>query len=260
MSPRRKRKRAPAAPVRKTTRRWRVPPPLTHGPEPLEGGTILEDLPEPLGIILWQTARDVSLWIATPPEERGDLFAAEAMANRRSALSRVGIPAQIEKPLSGLSAVLGDSADSGAIAAASASVSEWAEGEGLLGVALAYQQSVALIRDEDARTAYEVGVLARRRGEDARAETWYRRAVMLSRQSGDWTSYSLAFVGLGDLYVERENDQIARKLYVRARRAAARHSLHEIEKAALDGLAQVDARTPEAEPSESGRSRTRARR
>lgn len=243
MSPRRKRSRRPEAPVRKTNRRWRVPPPLTHGPEPLEGGTILEELATPLGGLLWETARDLSLWTATAPEERVELFSEGAAANRKQKLSRLEAPLGLASALGSLSRVLSDAAeaDEGELAAACRGVAGWAEEEGLLGVALAYTQAVALLREADPRVAYEVGVLALRRREDARAETWFRRAVMLARQNGDWNAYSLAFVALGDLYMDRGNHTVARKLHVRAKRAAHRHSLHAIEGMALHGLFKMAA-------------------
>lgn len=243
MSPRRKKSRRPEAPVRKTNRRWRVPPPLTHGPEPLEGGTILEELATPLGGVLWETARDLSLWTATPAEERVELFSEGAAANRKEKLSNVEPPLGLASALGSLSRILSDAADAdeGELAAACRAVADWAEEEDLLGIALAYTQAVALLREADPRVAYDVGVLALRRREDARAETWFRRAVMLARQNGDWSAYSLAFVALGNLYLDRDNHTVARKLHVRAKRAAHRHSLHAIEGMALHGLFKMAA-------------------
>lgn len=252
MSTKRRKTRRPAAPVRKTNRRWRVPPPLTHGPEPLEGGTILEELPTPLGGLLWETARDVRLWTAAPREERSELFSAESAAKRERALGVVDAPDPLRSALSALSTVLSEPADAevDALAEACRSVAGWAEEAGLLGIALAYTQSLALLHETDPRVAYEVGVLARRRAEHARAETWFRRAVMLARQVGDWTSYSLAFVGLGNLYLQRGNYPIARKLHIRAKRAAHRHSLHAIEGMALHDLFVMASASGEVESAE----------
>lgn len=218
-----------------------MPPPLTHGPEPLEGGTILEELPTPLGGLLWETARDLSLWTAAPVEERGSLFSVEAAERRSRKITELEVPPALPSALGTLSTILGDAerADIEQLAAACRTVAEWAAEEGLLGIALAFTQGLALLREADPKVAYEVGAMARRRGEDARAETWFRRAVMLARQSGDWTSYSLAFVALGDLYLERGNYTTARKLHVRAKRAAHRHSLHAIEGLALQGLSVI---------------------
>jgi tetratricopeptide (TPR) repeat protein len=80
-----------------------------------------------------------------------------------------------------------------------------------------------------------VGRLAKRRAENARAETWFRRTVALARQAGDWPTYALAFDGLGNLYAQRGNFPAARRLLVRSLRAAGRNSLHDIE-----GMAQHD--------------------
>jgi tetratricopeptide (TPR) repeat protein len=81
-----------------------------------------------------------------------------------------------------------------------------------------------------------VGRLARRRAEHARAETWFRRTVALARQAGDWPTYALAFVGLGNLYALRGNYPAARRFQIRALRAAGRNSLHDIEGMALHDL------------------------
>jgi tetratricopeptide (TPR) repeat protein len=88
----------------------------------------------------------------------------------------------------------------------------------------------------DAGAAYAVGRMARRRAEYSRAETWFRRAIALARQSGDWQSYALAFSGLGNLYMQRGNFPAARRFHVRALRAARRHSLRQIQGAALHDL------------------------
>ena len=251
MTYKRRRKRRPSAPVRKTDRRWRVPPPLVHGPEPLEGGTILEELREPISVVLWQAARDISLWASTAEEQRGELFSQDATKNRRAAISSLDARPAVTGPLAEVSAILAGSADEARLAKACESIARWAETESLPGVALAFGQAVALIRDEDPRVAYEVGVRARNREEDARAETWFRRAVMLSRQNGDWTTYSQSFLALGDLYIDRGGFGVAKKFLVRASRAAKRHSLHAIEEEALAGLATVEKESAVADGQES---------
>ena len=48
-------------PVRRTTRRWRTPPAITHGGEAFEGVGVLEEIKDPLGALLWQVVRDVYL-------------------------------------------------------------------------------------------------------------------------------------------------------------------------------------------------------
>ena len=53
--------RTPRSPARRTARRWSAPPPLIHGPETLECGRVLDELPAALGALLWQALRDVML-------------------------------------------------------------------------------------------------------------------------------------------------------------------------------------------------------
>jgi tetratricopeptide (TPR) repeat protein len=252
MSPRKKALRSPMPPVRKTDRRWRVPPPLTHGPEPLESGAVLEEAPGALGVLLWQSLRDVMLWTGTATAERAGLFAAGAEARQRAMVEQVGSPPALEGPLLALGSLLGapEAARDAMVADACRRIAEWAGGEGLLALALSYSQAVALVLTDDAQAAYTVGLLARRRAEYARAETWFRRAIMLARQSGDWSSYCLAFIGLGKLYVQRGNFPTARKLHLRARRAARRHSLRHLEAMALHDLFVVAANTHEAAEAE----------
>lgn len=234
-------------PPRRTSRRWRVPPPLSHGPEPLDSGSLLEEMPDRLGALLWQSLRDVMLWATTSPAARAGLFADGAEARRRALLGRVDLPEELADPLRELASVLGPPAAVAgeAVAAACRDIAAWAEDRGQLAHALSYSQAVAMVRADDAQAAWAVGVLARRRAEYARAETWFRRAVMLARQSGDWATYCLAFTGLGKLYGQRGNFPIARKLHLRARRAARRHGLHAMEAMALHDLFVVAASTRE---------------
>jgi tetratricopeptide (TPR) repeat protein len=114
------------------------------------------------------------------------------------------------------------------VALACQQISQWAEVNGSLATALAFAQAAALACPGDAATGFKVGRLAWRHGEQARAETWFRRTIALARQSGDWASYALAFIGLGTLYRQRGNLPAARKFFVRSWRAASRHSLHNI--------------------------------
>lgn len=232
MSPRnsRMRKSRLSPPVRRTRRRWRVPPAITHGEEAFEGGGVLEEIPGALGLVLWQSLRDVSLWAGTEEEQRGGLFSPGAEKRRRAAVRAAELEPGVETALLEISEILGrPHALTGELAArACLLVSQWADERGNSATALAFAQSAAFAAPFDASIAHTVARLARRRAEHARAESWYRRTVALGRQSGDWTAYSLAFLGLGNLYLQRGNLPVARRFYVRALRAARRHSLHSV--------------------------------
>lgn len=215
-------------PVRRTRRRWRVPPAITHGDEAFEGAGILEEFQGTLGLVLWQAVRDVSLWASAPEDRRGELFSSGAEQRRRAAIRGEGLDPALEVALLEVSELLGNpnALTADLTARACLQVAQWADERGSTATALAFAQSAAFAAPFDAATAYTVGRLARRRTERARAESWFRRTVALARQTGDWAAYSLAFLGLGNLYMQRGNYPAARRFYVRALRAARRHALH----------------------------------
>jgi tetratricopeptide (TPR) repeat protein len=215
-------------PVRRTRRRWRVPPAITHGDEAFEGAAILEEFQGRLGLVLWQSVRDVSLWASAPEDRRGELFSSGAEQRRHAAIRAEGMEPALGTSLLEVSELLGNPrALTGELTArACLQVVQWADDRGCTATALAFAQSAAFAAPFDAATAYTVALLARRRAEHARAESWFRRTVALARQSGDWAAYSLAFLGLGNLYMQRGNYPAARRFYVRALRAARRHALH----------------------------------
>jgi tetratricopeptide (TPR) repeat protein len=253
MTPRRRRRKKPVQPLpRKTSRRWRVPPPILHGPEPLENGAVLEEMPDALGVILWICLRDMMLWVNSPEEDRGKLFRPEAEAQRKEWLKLVEVPSELEEPMEIFAGLLKNTASYPAarLGSASRTVSFWAESEEMMGIALAYAQIRALLDDTNPELSYEVAELARARGEDGRAETWYRHTVMLAREIADWKTYTRAFLALGDQYIARGLYDTAVKLHVRARRAAKRNSLRALQGIALHSLFVIAARRGEHEEAE----------
>jgi tetratricopeptide (TPR) repeat protein len=232
-------------PVRRTTRRWRTPPAITHGTEAFEGSGILDEIRGPLGLLLWQTLRDVTLWASFEPEEREGIFVAGADEARMAAVRGGEVDVQIEPPLMTVVRMVGNphGARPETVSMACQHIAHWADGQGLTATAIAFAQAAALSIPFDAGAAYAVGRLARRRAEYARAETWFRRSIALARQSGDWTSYALAFSGLGNLYAQRGNYPAARRFHVRTLRAARRHSLRQIQGAALHDLFVIASNT-----------------
>src|SRR3954447_16111145 len=93
MEPTKRRKAPSRARVsrRNASRRWCVPPALLHEPEELlEGVGVLDELPTQVGLVLWQSLRDVTLWAQVEPEERADLFEPDAARARLSALLASG--------------------------------------------------------------------------------------------------------------------------------------------------------------------------
>jgi tetratricopeptide (TPR) repeat protein len=248
---------------RKPRRRWRwhVPPALVHGGESLEGVQVLDEVQGPLGLLLWETYRDVVLWAGTAPEDRNGLFAAGAAAARRTEMDAVGADPALERGLRGASAVLADPAGANEqeVMTACRQAADWAEQRGLLATAVTLATAAALASPTHAGAAFRVGQIARRNNEGARAETWFRRAVGLGRQAKDWASYSEAFLGLGNLYKERGNYPAARRFHIRGLRAARRHALRDIQGRALHDLFTIAVETsPPAEAQELARLAFRA--
>lgn len=234
------------APPRKTLRRWRVPPALTHGDtDAFEGLSVLDELPGELGMVLWQSLRDAMLWGRSLQAERSALFAEGADHARIAALLACGAPVEVEEPVKAIATLLAtaETAREENVALACRELSQWGEARGHAATALAFAQAAAVVTPADPAASYRVGLLARRRGEHARAETWFRRTVALARQLGDWPTYALAFVGLGNLYAIRGNYPAAKRFLIRALRAATRNSLHDIAAMAQHDLFAVAVNT-----------------
>ena len=225
-------------PVRRTARRWRTPPAITHGAESFEGGGVLEEVRGPLGLLLWQALRDVNLWSSHAPEAREGIFQPGADTMLLGLIRTTELDVQLESPLMTLMRMAGapESARPETVELACQHIAHWADTHGHSATSIAFAQAAALAVPADAGAAYAVGRLARRRAENSRAETWFRRAIALARQSGDWTSYALAFSGLGVLYQQRGNFPAARRFHIRALRAARRHSLRQVQGSALHDL------------------------
>lgn len=219
-------------------RRWRTPPPLTRGSESLEGMEILREVGGEVGILLWQAYRNVMFWATTEQGERGRLFSAEAGRKRAAELAEARIPDELRGPLSAFADMLSapDSTSGEAMAQACTGVARWAEDEGHLNTALAYMQAASVASQRNARLALTVGKLARRRNELARSETWFRHTVMVARQTGDWDSYSRAYIALGNMLIARGNLPAAAKMHIKALRAARRKGLQQIQGMALHDL------------------------
>ena len=248
---------------RKPRRRWRwhVPPALTHGGESLEGAPVLDEVQGPLGLLLWETYRDVVLWAGTPPEERDGLFAEGAHEARTRDLDGVGAEPALDRGLRGAAAVVADpaAAQEAEVMAACRQAADWAEQRGLLATAVTLATAGALASPTHAGAAFRVGQIARRKGENARAETWFRRAIGLGRQAKDWASYAEAFLGLGNLYKQRGNFPAARRFHIRGLRAARRHAMRDIQARALHDLFTIAVETsPPAEAQELARLAFRA--
>jgi tetratricopeptide (TPR) repeat protein len=224
---------------RNATRRWCIPPAILREPdETLEASQILEELKGDLGLLLWNSLRDVTLWASVEPERREGLFTSEAAEKRLRDLRSCAVDPTLEVSLTTLAAVVGSpgTASPELVSLVCVEISRWAQERGAFGTALAMAQAAALASPEEAGPAYTVGNLALRWGRNARAETWLRRCIGLARRRKDWQSYAQAYVDMGLLYARREMRGAARRYYTMAMRAGRRHGLLAVRGSALHGL------------------------
>ena len=236
-----KQPRRPDAPPRKPRRRWRwhVPPAIVHGAEALEGTEILTEYTGELGLVLWQAVRDISLWSSvTPPENRAGLFGPNAGKRRAASLAAADPDAAVAPALATVARILEDPAGTSSeqVMLACREIAQWADSRGTLATSLAFAQAAAFACPGNAASGLRVGQIARRRGEFARSETWFRRTIGLARQARDWASYAEAFLSLSNLYMMRGNLPVAKQLAIRSYRAAKRHSLRNVLAGSLHDL------------------------
>ncbi|HEX5727392.1 MAG TPA: hypothetical protein VFX98_18105, partial [Longimicrobiaceae bacterium] len=212
-------------------RRWRTPPPLTRGPEPLEGMDILREVGGEAAVLLWQSYRNVMLWARAEPKERGKLFSPNAGRNRLAELRDADVPRELVDPLVAVGRMLGspETTPGETVAEACRTISEWGGDAGHRYTELAFMQAAALAAGNSAALAYGVGLLAARQADFARAETWYRHGVMLGRQTGEWGAYVQSYVGLGKLAMHRGNYPVAYRMHIKALRAARRKGLTKLQ-------------------------------
>jgi tetratricopeptide (TPR) repeat protein len=238
----------PSTPPSRRARRWRVPPPLTRGTELLEGSEVLSELTGALAVVVWKSLRNVTLWAETPPQEQAGLFVRGAQEQRLAEILALDADPALREPLETIATLLGNPAAvrREQLSLACRALAQWAERRQAAGTALAFAQAAALVSPGEAVLAYRVGRLARGRGEDARAESWFRRTIMLSRQSGDWHPYALAYLSLGNLSVQRGNLPLARRCHLKAFRAGRRHGYREVQGFALHNLFGVAMETQDS--------------
>ena len=235
----------PLIPPLRALRRTRVPPALTHGPESMPAAGILDEVPGDLGVLLWRSVRNVTLWAATPVPQRGALFSGGAADVREAEVGRLPVEPELVAPLSVMVRLLEAPArmELARVVNACRRVSLWAEQRGALSTALEYMQAAAQAAPQVAVLAYAVGRLARRRAEYDRAESWYGRAIVQARRSGDWRTYALAYSGLGNLNTQKGNFPVARRAQMRGLRAVLRHNLVDLQGIAYHDLFATEVET-----------------
>lgn len=234
--------------TRGLSRPWIVPPGLLVQGEPFEGYHVLDETRDELGLLLWQSLRDVEVWAMTPPEQRRHLFTAGALHQRMERIdAEVDPAAPVRAVLEGLASLLGRP---GAMMPQEVcdlceELSRWASDAGLPRTALAFAQRAAIATPEEAGPAYLVGLISRRAADYRRAEVWFRRCLAIARHNQDWRLYAQAHAGLGQMHMQRGDAPRARSRLLRALRAARRYGIWSVRSTALHDLFCIAATGPE---------------
>lgn len=231
-----------SAPEERRERRWRVLPPIPAGGESLSGLGVLEEIPGELGGLLWRSLRTVLLWAETPPRKRGGLFLPGSEEARLADLLCLFPESSIEAPLATLAEVLGapGAVDARQVALACTRIAHWAQNRGARQTQWEFAHAAALACPADPRSALALGRAHRDRGAYRISEAWYKRAVVLARQTRDGDSYARGYIGLGKMWIARGSFPKAREALLKALRAAERdEELREVEGMAAHDLCAV---------------------
>jgi hypothetical protein len=191
----------------------------------MEGGALLDELPGPLRVVLWQRLRDTYLWATTLPDLRGDLFAPDSLlASPYWILDPDSLPPALSTALPRLADVVKAPlwTDGSGVARACLAISTWAAEHGYSVTEQGFAEVAAFADRTDPECAYVAGRAARRRGLFESGREWFRRSIGLARRRDDAAAYSLAYLGWSLLEEQAGNGELARRKLVRAWRAAKR--------------------------------------
>jgi tetratricopeptide (TPR) repeat protein len=224
-------------PARRSRPSYLAAPPLLSESEPFEGTALLREHPGALGAVLWKSLRDVCAWTAAAPGERAALFPAAAAEARAAEVAGAAAEPELWGPLLVIQRLVAcpDDVDHPRLVHACRAIARWGERRGFTAVQLAFVQAAACLVPGHARLAYSVGRLARDRGEYARAESWLRASIRLSRGT-DWHTYALAYLSLGTLYQQLGNLPAARSVSLRGYRTSIRRRVRPLQGVALHNL------------------------
>ena len=219
-------------------RQWTIPAAPALRRVPFEGASILDEVPDPLRLVLWTRLRDVLLWAAVGPAHRAVLFVEQPGGACADALLRDGVPAELASPLRALNTVLLGTGDGepARIAVECLRITTWAGQQGYLQTASHFAEAAAAVRPRDPGPAFAAGRAARWQAAYERAEQWFDRSLALARRARDYSAYIDARLGWGTLHVQRGELEAARTEFVLAWRTARKHKVRVLGAAAQHNL------------------------
>lgn len=221
---------------RRRPRRWCIPALAFHEPgEFLEGAELLREYDGVLGMILWQTVRDVALWAAAPRAARGVLFGTPGHV----AFEGASVPPKISGPLATVGEFLHappEKVDRDLLALACMEISTWARQAHTRRTALAYAEAAALASPRLPGAAVLAGSCAIEAEEPFRAEGWLRRAVWVARRERDRDAFATGFFLMGRVAELQGYGNRAKELYSRAFREGRRRRIRLVRRDAAYAL------------------------
>lgn len=219
-------------------RRWTIPPAPSFSCRHFDGLPILEELPAPIAVLLFQRFRDVQLWAASPVPQREGLFRHPSAELTDPLTVPTDLPESVLTALALLDALRAspDRAKLKDISRACALIGEWADLNGYPEAERHFRSLAAHAEPRSAPAAFAAGRAERRAGNFPTAEQWFLRAIGLARRLDDPDTYADALIGLGILEEARRRPSEARRAYTLAWRAAMRAGLRKIAAAARHNM------------------------
>ena len=197
-----------------------LPPPMARHRE----AGILSELPDALGLVLWQDVRHLRDWAESTPEVRARLYCAptaRVLVKRRDARLCAG---ELMRALDTFAAMKEDprSADPVALGAACTQVVEWALEREHTQTAIEFAEAGAICHPMDPKLANVAGRLTREANEYERSEVWFTRGIGIAREQENTIEQFWGHVGYGKLCKELGRIKDARRHLNRASRLAWR--------------------------------------
>lgn len=200
-----------------------IPPCPTWRRRELE---ILDEIPNSLGLVLWQALRHVRDWSEATPHLRTRLFNPTPPEHVTSKRSEAYVLAPELRPAltefwAATEHPLSVSPDP--LASACCHVACWAAAREHGSSAIEWAETAAVVDDRNPLYPNLAGRLTRADGAFERSEIWFRRAIGIAREQNDKVELVRAHLGYGTLCKERGETKSARKHLNCGSRLARKH-------------------------------------
>lgn len=220
------------------TSRMRILLGLMPSREPFPAATVLQELDDDRGLVVWLSLRAVDLWGTCEPETRGRLFPREAESARTARIESLGaLEPDLRDVLLVLAGLMGTPAVDGPfVASTCAALARWADEGGWPQTAFEAAARAGLASPWAPTYALLAGTMAQRAAEYGRAAGWLARAVRLARRAGDGVSHANALLAWAQIYMARGERAPAEKTLHETLRIARRHGVWEVKPRAYHDL------------------------